>query len=95
MDRMTVYQLPDYLKKQWPAIWEQLLDGTYKPQPVLRVEIDNPDGGVRKLGIPVVVDRFLQQVVMQVLQSKWDGTFSGYSYGFRLNRSARQVVAQV
>jgi RNA-directed DNA polymerase len=94
MDRMTVDQLTDYLKKHWPAIREQMLEGAYKPQPVLRVEIPKPDGGIRKLGIPVVVDRFLQQAVMQVLQSKWDGTFSEHSYGFRPNRSARQAVAQ-
>ena len=94
MDRMTVDQLTDYLKKHWPEIREQLLGGIYKPQPVLRVEIPKPDGGVRKLGIPVVLDRFLQQAVMQVLQSKWDGTFSENSYGFRPNRSARQAVAQ-
>jgi RNA-directed DNA polymerase len=95
IDRMTVELLPAYLKKHWPGIREQMLDGTYKPQPVLRVEIPKPDGGgVRKLGIPVVVDRFLQQAVMQVLQRKWDPTFSEHSYGFRPNRSARQAVAQ-
>jgi RNA-directed DNA polymerase len=94
MDRMTVELLPGYLKKHWPEIREQVLSGTYKPQPVLRVEIPKPDGGVRKLGIPVVVDRFLQQAVMQVLQRKWDPTFSEHSYGFRPNRSARQAVAQ-
>jgi RNA-directed DNA polymerase len=94
MDRMTVDRLPDYLRRHWPEIREQLLEGTYKPQPVLRVEIPKPDGGVRKLGIPVVVDRFLQQAVMQVLQGDWDGTFSEHSYGFRPNRSALQAVAQ-
>jgi RNA-directed DNA polymerase len=94
VDRITVDQMPDYLRQHWPGIREQLLEGTYKPQPVLRVEIPKPDGGVRKLGIPVVLDRFLQQAVMQVLQSKWDPTFSEHSYGFRPNRSARQAVAQ-
>jgi RNA-directed DNA polymerase len=94
IDRMTVELLPGYLKKHWPEIREQVLNGTYKPQPVLRVEIPKPDGGVRKLGIPVVADRFLQQAVMQVLQRKWDPTFSEHSYGFRPNRSARQAVAQ-
>src|ERR1035438_3059435 len=68
VDRMTVQQLPEYLKEHWPAIREQLLSGTYKPQPVKRVEIPKPDGGVRKLGIPTVLDRFIQQAVMQVLQ---------------------------
>jgi RNA-directed DNA polymerase len=94
IDRMTVEQLPAYLKQHWPEIREQVQSGTYKPQPVLRVEIPKTDGGIRKLGIPVVVDRFLQQAVMQVLQRKWDPTFSENSYGFRPNRSARQAVAK-
>ena len=76
---MTVHALPDYLKAQWPAIREQLLSGIYKPQPVKRVEIPKPDGGVRKLGIPTVVDRLIQQAVMQVLQRRWDRTFSEHS----------------
>ncbi len=94
-DGMTVTQLPDYLKKHWPAIRSQLLSGTYKPQPVKRVEIPKPDGGKRKLGIPTVVDRFIQQAVMQVLQKRWDPTFSESSYGFRPKKSAHQAVAQV
>src|SRR5476651_1555097 len=94
VDGMTVHDLPGYLKQRWPAIREQLLNGTYKPQPVKRVEIDKPDGGVRKLGIPTVLDRFIQQAVMQVLQRRWDRTFSDYSYGFRPGRSAQQAVAQ-
>src|SRR5215831_3257201 len=68
VDGMTVQQLPEFLKQHWPAIREQLLSGTYRPQPVKRVEIPKPDGGVRKLGIPTVLDRFIQQAVMQVLQ---------------------------
>ncbi len=94
IDRITVEAMSDYLKEHWPEIRDQLLKGTYKPQPVLRVEIPKPDGGIRKLGIPVVVDRFLQQAVMQVLQDKWDPTFSEHSYGFRPNRRAQQGVAK-
>src|SRR5476651_1549040 len=94
VDGMTVHDLPGYLKQRWPAIREQLLNGTYKPQPVKRVEIPKPDGGVRKLGIPTVLDRFIQQAVMQVLQRQWNPTFSQYSYGFRPRRSAHHAVAQ-
>ena len=94
VDGMTVEQLPAYLKQHWPAIREQLLRGTYKPQPVKRVEIPKPDGGIRKLGIPTVLDRFIQQAVMQVLQSRWDRTFSQHSYGFRPGRSAHQAVVK-
>ena len=93
VDGMTVRQLPEYLKQHWPVIREQLLSGTYQPQPVRRKEIDKPDGGgVRKLGIPTVLDRFIQQAVMQVLQRRWDRTFSEHSYGFRPGRSAHQAV---
>jgi RNA-directed DNA polymerase len=92
VDGRTVHELPDYLKQHWPAIREQLLSGTYKPHPVKRVEIPKPDGGVRKLGIPTVLDRFIQQAVMQVLQRRWDRTFSDHSYGFRPGRSAHQAV---
>ncbi len=94
VDGMTVGGISDYLKQHWPAIREQLLSGTYKPKPVRRVEIPKPDGGVRKLGIPTVLDRFIQQAVMQVLQRRWDRTFSDRSYGFRPGRSAHQAVAQ-
>src|ERR1700741_3363544 len=95
IDRMTVDEIADYLKQHWPAIREQLLSGTFEPKPVRRVEIPKPDGvGVRKLGIPTVLDRFIQQAVMQVLQKRWDPTFSQYSYGFRPRRSAHHAVAQ-
>ncbi|MGA8086147.1 MAG: group II intron reverse transcriptase/maturase [Terracidiphilus sp.] len=94
VDGMTVNQLGEHLKQHWPAIREQLLSSTYKPKPVKRVEIPKPDGGVRKLGIPTVLDRFIQQAVMQVLQQRWDPEFSNSSYGFRPGRSAHQAVAQ-
>jgi len=94
IDGMTVGGIADYLKQHWPVIREQLLNGTYEPKPVRRVEIDKPDGGVRKLGIPTVLDRLIQQAVMQVLQRQWDRTFSDHSYGFRPGRSAHQAVAQ-
>ena len=95
IDGMTVDKLGDYLKQHWPVIREQLLNGVYEPKPVRRVEIQKPDGGgVRKLGIPTVLDRFVQQAVMQVLQRRWNPTFSQHSYGFRPRRSAHQAVAQ-
>jgi RNA-directed DNA polymerase len=93
VDGMTVEQLPDYLKQHGPEIREQLLTGTYEPKPVRRVEIPKPDGqGERKLGIPCVLDRFVQQAVLQVLQKRWDPTFSEHSHGFRPGRSAQQAV---
>src|SRR5437773_1045500 len=92
IDGMTVDELPDYAALL--VIREQLLSGTYTPQPVKRVEIPKPDGGVRKLGIPTALDRFVQQAVMQVLQRQWDPTFSDSSYGFRPGRSTHQAVAQ-
>jgi RNA-directed DNA polymerase len=94
IDGITTDEITGYLKQHWPAIREQLLNGTYEPKPVRRVEIPKPDGGVRKLGIPTVLDRFIQQAVMQVLQRRWDRTFSDHSYGFRPGRSAHQAVAQ-
>src|SRR5258706_629947 len=94
LDGMTVDELPEYLEQHWPAIREQLLSGTYEPKPVKRVEIPKPEGGMRKLGIPTVLDRFVQQAVQQVLQKQWDPTFSEHSYGFRPGRSAKQAVAQ-
>jgi RNA-directed DNA polymerase len=95
IDGMTVEELPGYLQQHWPVIREQLWNGTYEPKPVRRVEIEKPDGGgMRKLGIPTVLDRFVQQAVMQVLQRQWDPTFSDHSYGFRPGRSAHQAVAQ-
>ena len=92
VDGMTVDDLPGHLREHWPAIREQLLSGTYRPQPVRRVYIPKPGGGRRKLGIPTVLDRFVQQLVAQVLQEHWDRTFSEHSYGFRPRRSAHQAV---
>ena len=94
IDGMTIGDLSGYLREYWPRIREQLLRGTYQPQPVRRVEIPKPDGGVRKLGIPTVLDRFVQQAVMQVLQRRWDPTFSEHSHGFRPRRSAHQAIAK-
>ena len=93
VDGMTVQALPAYLREHWPTIRASLLEGNYEPQPVRRVEIPKPDGGgVRKLGIPAALDRFVQQAVLQVLQRQWDPTFSDSSYGFRPGRSAHQAV---
>ncbi len=94
VDGMTIEDAETYLREQWPSTRCQLLEGTYQPRPVKRVEIPKPDGGVRKLGVPCVVDRLIQQAVLQVLQERWDPTFSEHSYGFRPGRSAQQAVAQ-
>ena len=91
VDGMTIDDARDYLREHWPGIRAQLLEG---PQPVKRVEIPKPDGGTRKLGVPCVVDRLIQQALLQVLQERWDPTFSEHSYGFRPGRSAHQAVAQ-
>jgi RNA-directed DNA polymerase len=92
IDGMTFEDLTPHLKEHWPTIRAQLLDGTYKPQPVRRVEIPKASGGMRPLGIPTVLDRFIQQAVMQVLQADWDRTFCEHSFGFRPGRSAHQAV---
>ncbi|MGC9523800.1 MAG: group II intron reverse transcriptase/maturase [Anaerolineae bacterium] len=94
VDGMTVDELPDWLRMNWRALGKSLLDGSYRPQPVVRVEIPKPSGGMRKLGIPTVVDRFVQQMLLQVLQRRLDPQFSDCSYGFRPGRSAHQAVAQ-
>src|SRR3954447_18115396 len=94
VDGRTIDETRDYLREHWPTIREQLLNGTYRPQPVRRVEIAKPDGGVRKLGIPTVLDRLVQQAILQVLQKRWDPTFSEHSYGFRPFRDAHQAVAR-
>src|SRR5713226_7317078 len=94
IDGMSLDALAPHLKEHWPAIRAQLLEGTYKPQPVRRVEIPKASGGTRSLGIPTVLDRFIQQAVLQVLQAEWDPTFSEHSFGFRPKRSAHQAVAR-
>lgn len=93
VDGVTVDELPGCLRENWPRMKEELLAGKYKTQPVKRVEIPKPGGGVRKLGVPTVQDRFVQQAVMQILQPLFDPTFSEHSYGFRPGRSAHQAVA--
>jgi RNA-directed DNA polymerase len=94
VDGMRVTELEKYFERHRDRIIQELLTGTYRPQPVKRVEIPKPDGGVRKLGIPTAVDRVIQQAILQVLSSEWDPTFSENSFGFRPGRSAHQAVAQ-
>jgi len=94
IDGMTVDDLTAFVQQHWPRIAAQLLEGTYRPQPVRQVEIPKPKGGVRKLGIPTVLDRLIQQAMLQVLQAEWDGSFSHSSYGFRPGRSAHQAIHQ-
>ena len=93
IDGMTIKELPLFLKSDWPKIMSGLESGTYIPSPVKRVEIPKPNGGVRLLGIPTVLDRFIQQALMQVLQSGYDPVFFNFSYGFRPKRSAQQAVS--
>jgi len=92
IDGMSVEALALHLKDHWPALRAQLLEGSYKPHPVRRVDIPKASGGTRPLGIPTALDRFIQQAAMQVLQTAWDGTFSASSHGFRPERSAHQAV---
>jgi len=92
VDGMTVEELPAYLRDHWLEIKSQLLSGHYRPQAVKRIEIPKPDGGKRKLGIPTVVDRFIQQAIAQVLTPIWEPHFHPRSYGFRPNRNAHQAV---
>jgi group II intron reverse transcriptase/maturase len=92
VDGMTVEELPQYLMEHWPEVREQLLAGTYQPKAVLRREIPKASGGMRELGIPCVLDRLIQQALLQVLQPQFDPSFSEHSYGFRPGRSAHDAV---
>jgi RNA-directed DNA polymerase len=94
VDGMTVDKLPEHLKQHWKTIRQQLLNGSYAPQAVKRVDIPKPGGGMRQLGIPTALDRFIQQAMLQVLQKYWDKTFSESSFGFRPGRSAHQAIRQ-
>jgi len=95
IDGMSVDELPDYLRHHWPEIRAQLEAGRYRPQPVRRVEIPKPDGKSRPLGIPTVLDRFIQQAIAQVISAQWEPHFHRRSYGFRPERSAHQAVREV
>lgn len=92
IDGMTVEELPTYLATHWPRLREELLAGRYQPKQVRQQEIPKKDGGVRKLGIPTVLDRFIQQCMLQVLQPRFDPSFSQHSYGFRPGRSAHDAI---
>ena len=95
IDGMTVDELPEYLRHHWLEIRAQLEAGHYRPQPVKRVEIPKPDGKTRPLGIPTVLDRFIQQAIAQVVSVQWEPHFHCHSYGFRPRRSAHQAVREV
>ena len=92
VDMMPVQTLRQHILENWSSIKEHILNGTYEPQPVRRIEIPKPDGGVRLLGIPTVTDRLIQQAIAQVLSKIYDPSFSEHSYGFRPNRSAHDAV---
>ena len=94
VDARTVQQTAEYLKTAWPEIRASLLEGSYRPAPVRRVAIPKPGGGTRELGIPTVVDRLIQQSLLQVLQPLIDPSFSAHSHGFRPGRSAHGAVLQ-
>lgn len=93
-DGRTIEETGKYLQIQWPKIREELLNGSYRPQAVRKVEIEKPGGGKRQLGIPTVVDRLIQQCILQILQPEWDPTFHEHSYGFRPGKSAHQAIRQ-
>src|SRR5882762_8137195 len=92
IDGMTVEQLNGHLLQHWPKIHGKLMAGTYVPSPVRRVEIAKPSGGTRKLGIPTVMDRFIQQMILQAMTPIYEPRFSAHSYGFRPGRKAHDAV---
>jgi group II intron reverse transcriptase/maturase len=94
IDGMTVEALPDYLRTHWPMLRDQMLAGTYQPSHVKEQQIPKSGGGMRKLGIPTVLDRFIQQAVLQILQPMFDPTFSEHSHGFRPGRRAHDAVRE-
>jgi RNA-directed DNA polymerase len=94
VDGMTVHELADWLRENTAALTASLLDGTYQPQPIRGVQLKKPGGGKRQLGIPVVVDRLVQQMILQVLNPIFDPTFSNSSYGFRPGRSPHMALEQ-
>ena len=94
IDGMSVEELPEYLREHWVEIRRRLLAGTYQPSLVRRCEIAKSGGGVRQLGIPTVLDRFIQQAILQVLQPRFDPTFSDHSHGFRPGRRAHDAVRE-
>lgn len=94
IDGRSIEETAEVLKHAWPELKQQLIEGEYRPRPVRRVEIPKDKGGMRQLGIPTVVDRLIQQALLQVLQPMWDPTFHGSSYGFRPRRSAHQAVKE-
>jgi RNA-directed DNA polymerase len=94
VDGRSIDDTAVYLQEHWPKIRDQVLQGTFQPQPVKRVKLPKPGGGFRNLGIPTILDRLIQQAILQVLQPQWDPTFSEYSFGFRPGRSAHQAIVQ-
>ena len=95
VDGVTVQELEKYMQENWNCIKEQIRTRTYKPQPVKRVEIPKPNGGVRKLGIPTVIDRVIEQAITQILTPIFEPIFSDFSYGFRPNRRCEQAIVKL
>ena len=92
IDGITIEEMDNYLRQNWRLTKERIKQRKYKPQPVLRVEIPKPNGGIRQLGIPTVMDRMIQQAIIQVLTPICEPHFSDTSYGFRPNRSCEKAI---